>query len=363
MWHVPQASALTPYPHMSTNHPTMSAKNHQSHDFVMPQYRLPVEVLEKIFKFSPPVFAIENGHLKQYPPILVCKYWKDVAYGATGLWNTIFMDISQWSCKSTLKLLQVWTQKASPTRGLYLDIQYGHRIWLYPGSPLKSVIISNLEGLSGIAERLELLRITCYSDLEVKTIVRVLHLAKRIKVLNLIIHEYLDPHAHKFSHPDPNYHDHSFNRAATLPALRTLQIQTRSTAHPVPLPVFSGLGVTRLALQFGIFMLTPFKFAELCQGLPNIESLRLCGLFFTTSEQEQGGDESPQLKAQVDVKSWGADFKDKMVLHRLQTLILEYGLYATPHAVVACGPNLANTRIDAVACSGSHGDLVTILRH
>jgi hypothetical protein len=313
----------------------------------MSQYRLPVELLEKIFQDTPPSFQTDdNGNWNGYPPLLVCKHWKNVVDSATCLWSSITLEVPQWGRTSTPKLLELWMRKSGPTRGLRITLLFRPGgLLLWPNEPeYLSVSASCLAVVLAKPERLESLRLICFTREEVETTFHSLHLAKRLEKLDILLpvtpmillrlpewREYGEPYQYKKP-----------LESGRLVRLQNLTIRGRASVYHHPtFAGFCGPAVTTLTLT-KLSQLTPSSFAALCQNLPNVESLT----FENTTLECQS---SITMGLTLDAESWGKHLEAQIVLPKLKTLRqFGYSSFQIPHVILNCGPSLSTLVMEFV---------------
>jgi hypothetical protein len=313
-------------------------------DSPVAQFPLPVEILEEILKWVPPILQTnEHAMWEGYAPLLVCKNWRTVVDAAGSLWATISMDIHQWCKAATPALLKLWINKSGPARNLHINISsafFGRPADLRPADPLSlSISRSNLETLISNLDRIESFRVVCISHREVEMILHALKLAKKLKHLDLLI-----PNTRET--PVLQEEDVPYQRFASLRTdldctdIRRVAIRGWTRPYlPPTLPSLCGTRVTELTLA-NLPGITSSEFAALCQRLPNIESLVIYRVLFeNTRWRGRLGHPKPDI--------WGSMLEDKIILCRLQFLNIQGPpTHRIPRAVFHCGREITTLCIE-----------------
>jgi hypothetical protein len=329
----------------------------------MPQYRIPVEMLEEVFKHIPPSFEVGDWH--GYPPMLVCKHWYNVVEGSTYLWSDISMEVPQWGQTATPKLLKFWIRKSGSNRGLHIKVAFPSKWQPYPKDP--NYLANSSASLAIVlahAQRLQTFRITAFTHQHAQLILRALQLAKRVEGLDIYI-----PLSTFVPYVSRDYElGMPFDYSADAPTgclakLQSLTIRGWSTAyyHPTFAP-FCGIGITCLTLA-KINRISPYSFAALCQDLPHLEALT----FEDVSFRGSGSPIGPQPET-LDAMSWGKNLEEKIVLPRLKTMTIRQSGYLStqfdiPHVILNCGPNICTFAMELLPYSWCHNMLAFALEN
>jgi hypothetical protein len=326
-------------------------KHYPYHSIPMPQRKLPVEILEEVFRNAPPSFITDDhGFWKGYAPILVCKYWKRVADGSSCLWSTISTEVNQWGRSGTTDLLKLWLRKSGATRGLVIKVVFPIMAWPKDPHFLYNSYL-NIKAISVYAERWESLCIPCLTHQEAEVVFCALVSSKQLKNLDLLI-----PYATQIALPatiwnpgQPYAYSSTIPDKICLDNLRDLTIRSQYRAyHHIAFAKIRGPQVTTLSLS-GIEQLSAASFAAVCQDFPFIGSLTFRNTSFQSTPPTWSSRET------FDAKSWGKDVNELIALPKLKTLrFYGYLRWEIPHVILRCGSSLAGFTMEL----DPHGDMM-----
>jgi hypothetical protein len=277
------------------------------------QLHLPIEILQTIFEFSPPHFSAVSNI---YPPILVCKTWRNLATSTRSLWCAIQIDVSLLGLMGTREGLKLWLGRSGEIRDLHISISRFGDMRKRKVRDLHAAKI-NIQTLAQSCGRWKSLRCTIGSNRLLDMMMTAIVHAKNIELLHID-----GPFSIRFSKPQIPYQFSMPSDGPLFPKAKKIYIHGQYSPYSFDhTPTLGGDKVTSLTLVSTI--ITAGTFVFLCHALPNLVTLIMEAQVFE-------GFEGPDTPSE-----WNS-IRHPLPLPKLKTLNVERSGFM-PQVILQCG--------------------------